>query len=355
MMSKRVAIQRARGFLADAGPAESGVLEAEAVVYLAQQLSDAIRVSTEGKKTRPSRSSCSQLALQVLLTALGLRRAALVDALSLTPAQARAVGSKLKAINEDGSSSEAEALGHVCLLFHAPSSQTFVVSTRAELWSDANSPTVWVDCRAGPKHASPNLIEPDSHVTSLITAVHDAVLACGPADALIIPFPTTEEPTELDSLHSEAQLVGIALAGFLLEYAAVYCLHNTSSLADVNNLRYNIRPLQVTDLPHADVEFTSSPKNSLASQPLVLFRVTWIRQTSLASSHASNLELLAFSIPQSLATKFDPGNVRSDLEITFQSRLRSIGSNFTSPFAKLLASGSISFETNTVTLPQVAL
>ncbi|GAC72878.1 hypothetical protein PANT_7d00320 [Moesziomyces antarcticus T-34] len=353
MMSKRVAIQRARGFLADAGRAELGVLEAEAVVHLAQHLSDAIRASTEDKKTRPSRSSCSQLALQVLLTAFGLRRAALVDALSLTPAQARAVGSKLKAINEHGSSSEAEALGHVCLLFHVPSSQTFVVSTRAELWSDANSPTVWVDCRAGPKHASPNLIEPDAHVTSLITAVHDAVLACGPADALIVPFPTTEEPT--DSLHSEAQLVGIALAGFLLEYAAVYCLHNTSSLADVNTLRYNIRPLQVTDLPHADVEFTSSPKNSLASQPLVLFRVTWIRQTSLASSHASNLELLAFSIPQSLATKFDPGNVRSDLATTFESRLHNISSAFASPFANLLASGSVSVETNTVTLHQVAL
>ncbi len=103
MMSKRVAIQRARGFLADAGPAESGVLEAEAVVYLRAHLSDAIRVSAGGQEDETvSLSSCSQLALQVLLTALGLRRAALVDALSLTPAQARAVGSKLKAINEEG-------------------------------------------------------------------------------------------------------------------------------------------------------------------------------------------------------------------------------------------------------------
>ncbi len=354
-MSKRIAIQRARGFLADAGPTESGMLEAEAVVHLAQHLSDAIRTAAEGKKTRPSRSSCLQLALQVLLTAFGLRRAALVDALSLTPAQARAVGSKLEAVNEDGSHSEAEALSQVCLLFHTPSSQTFIVSRRAELWTDANSPTVWVDCRARPEHASPNLIEPDAHVNSLITAVRDAVLACGPADVLIVPFPTTEEPMELDSLQSEAQLVGIALAGFLLEYAAVYCLHDTSSLADVNNLRYNIRPLQVTDLPHADVEYTSSPQNSLASQPLVLFRVTWIREPSFASSHASELELLAFSIPQSLVTKFDPGNFRSGLATTFQSRLHHISSTFASPFANLLASGMISVETNTVTLHQVAL
>ncbi len=146
-----------------------------------------------------------------------------------------------------------------------------------------------------------------------------------PPTSLIVPFPTTEEPTSLTRCM-EAQLVA------LLSLASSWIC---SGLLPAQYLVASGRqqpPLTTSD-PCKRLTCrtpTSSsralPRTVLASQPLVLFRVTWIRQTShFASSHASKPELLAFSIPQSLATKFDPGNVRSDLESRSRAVCTSIG------------------------------
>jgi hypothetical protein len=108
----------------------------------------------------------------------------------------------------------------------------------------------------------------------------------------------------------EHRLVGVALAGWLLEYGAIYCLHTPRSSSDASALLgyfgYTVAPLHedalldpaLEDLDGEgawlDGEAAAATTNSLESQPLILFRV-------LLSAHdrqGSHLEVMAFSVPR---------------------------------------------------------
>ena len=331
------------------------LLESEAVVELAQHISVVAFHSASGRrKVKPPRSGCSQIALQVLLVGHGLRRAALVDALSLSAAQASAISEALDSLSKQAHD-ESVALREVRLLYHAATSQTFIVSTRDSLWNDIASlkerslqqsqsyPVLWVDARSTPQHNAPTATTTDTHTTQLIEAISEAVQRESPGNALVIFQP---DQARIDT--EEFQLVGVALAGLLLEYGAVYCLHKVSPSQDVEEYHNEVRPLKLKGEPTEEASFSASPTNCLGSQPLMLYRVTW-------SHHTDKMELLAFSVPERLSSEGGVEHLHEALTETFRSRLTRIDSVKSSAFARELSSGSISVDLTTVTLPQVAL
>ncbi|GAC99013.1 aldehyde dehydrogenase ALDH [Pseudozyma hubeiensis SY62] len=315
-------------------------------MVLAQHVMDCL-TSVSTKRAKASKSACAQLALQILLVAVGLRRAALVDALSLSVKQASAISKKLAGLSR---STRSEHLVGVRLLLHAPTSQTFIVSTQQNLWSDvrsltheADSPPIagsglWIDARSTAQHGSPTISSPDPHVCSLISAVHQAIFSDDTADVLVIfPQEVTAAPSHCPN---EALLVGVALAGFLLEYGAVYCIHEPSHDA----LCYDVRPLRSAEQSLPEAEFAASPINCLGSQPLVLFRVLlWI------DSSEQSFELLAFSVPQCLCSDDAIERQRMSLGDTFQARIDSLS------IGAIFANGRITVNVAAVILPQVAL
>lgn len=334
-MSKRAAIAKA----ARATPSEDELLHCVAVTQLSDRLSQAISSASERGKARPSRSGCARLALQMLLVALALRRAALVDSLGLTLAQASAISSKLPSIIEH--MQELEDLRQIRVLHHAPTSQTFIVSTRNELWADAALPQqrLWIDARISSDHASPTLSGPDPHIVSLAEAVREAITEATDPGLLVIS-------TLLD-VQAEAQLAGVALAGFLLEYAAIYCLHDSSPMPTAK--RYRVGPLIPSEEPIDDECSVTPSANCLGCHPLLLCKVLWMGPRS------NSMELLSFSIPQDLITDQAMEHLRKSLIATFQSRLDLITPSSSSSLTALLASGHISVQVHAVALDQVML
>lgn len=351
-MSKSAAIAKVTGIASRPGSSPHALLDCEAVTELANHLLAAISSATHGR-ARPSRSACSQIALQVLIVAVGLRRAALVDALGLSPAQVLAISTRLAALAKRDGAAGNDDLNCIRLLYHEPTSQTFVVSARSSLWLDADalvgrtaSPTLWVDARLTAEHTVPTTTKPDAHITGLIATIHEAVKR-GHSCRMLVVSPTSHYPSGWES-SSDAQLVGIALAGFLLEYGAVYCLHNMSPLDNPAQYGYDVRSITQIDEPMAEADFAASPANCLGSQPLVVLRVMW------SAPNAQRLELLSFSVPQCLITNEGIEKLRQVFITTFQRRIESF-SQTASSFVDKLKSGCISVDIETVTLSQVAL
>ncbi|SPO24986.1 uncharacterized protein UTRI_01497_B [Ustilago trichophora] len=345
-MSKRAAIAKATGVEANTATSDLSILGSQAVVELALEISAAIVSSSAGRKPRVSRSGCNLIALQLLIVAAGLRRGALIDALGLTAAQASAIS--LRLISFGKQKAQYNDLQRVRLLYHAPTDQTFIVSSRESLWTDVETltggtasehlcPALWVDARSTPEHTFPTLAAPDAHTMSLITAIRKAVTTDNSLDVLIASQPLSEQYGS----NIEAQVVGVALAGFLLEYGSVYCLHDIEQTPA--SCTYDVRPLhRMQRDASSEANFAAPPTNCLGSQPLIVYRVHW-------SDSTSKLELFSFSIPQCLCSDADVQKLRQALVDTFQSRVNSLQSSST------FASGSISVEMATVTLHQVAL
>lgn len=334
------------------------LLDSEGVVELAQHITVAIQSASGRPKAKPPRSGCSQIALQVLLVGYGLRRAALVDALGLTAAQASAICQKLDPLSKQTSDDWA-VLREVRLLHHAATSQTFIVSTRQSLWSDIahlseqsqlhqeSYPALWVDARSSYEHKSPTIATPDPHIKQLVQAVYKSVQRSESGDVLVVSRQDQEGATaQVDA--EETELVGVALAGLLLEYGAIYRLHDVSSVGAADQYRYDVRPVRLMERPLQEESFSNSPPNCLGSQPLLLYRVIWSHSTD-------TMELLAFSVPQCLSSDANVQQLREALTTTFQARLSRISSDAPSAFAQELTSGSVTVDLTTVTLPQVAL
>ena len=350
-MSKQTAIAKATGVAPNAGGPEQSLLSCRAVVDLAQHISAAIVASSTVRKPRVSRTGCSQLALQILAVAAGLRRAALVDALGLTAAQASAIGLRLGSLSKQNA--QCEDLQWVRLLYHAPTSQTFVLSTKESLWADVEAlvgrsaslqpyTAVWVDARFASEHAAPTVTVPDSHIISLVSAIHKVALSDDSQDLLIVTGPPIEPRKSSSGDAAEAQLVGVALAGFLLEYGTIYCIH-TPTACDVGTSHpYDVRPFKASQGEIAEADFPSSAINCLGSQPLIVFKVLWSDQTS-------TLELVSFSIPQRLCSEDDADRLRQTLASTFRARLNSLDPT------TIFASGRICVDVSAVTLHHVAL
>ncbi|KAF6766826.1 hypothetical protein PSEUBRA_000572 [Kalmanozyma brasiliensis GHG001] len=352
-MSKRAAIAKAAGFESNERQAEHPLLAKSTVVNLAKHIAGAIASASSGKTARPSRSGCAQLALQILVVAAGLRRAALVDAVGLNIQQASAISLKLASIGQQAGASDGEDLGQVRLLFHAPTSQTFVVSRRKSLWTDVaalsdadgtdqdgKDPVRWIDARYTPAHASPTLSSPDSHVSRLLASIRKAILEDNGHDVLVVSQTPANQASEM---ASDAQLAGVALAGFLLEYGAVYCIHDSASLGIASQSEYDVRSLHALLEAPTEPAFLASPPNCLGSQPLALFKVSW------SDEAGSSFELLSFSIPQCLITEDDIEQRRASLLSVFQDR-----GEIVSP-KSIFARGSMTVRVSCVTLNQVAL
>lgn len=318
---------------------------------LAQHLMECIG-SISGRRTKPSRSACAQLAVQVLVVAAGLRRAALVDALSLTVDQASAFGTRLAALSQ---LPESYDLREVRLLFHAPTSQTFILSRRQSLWTDVLSLTnnvslhprpeqvLWVDVRLTAEHQLPSLSAPDTHGCHLIAAVHISISEDDSGDMLVVSQSHSAHNNTLLHSRNDAQLVGVALAGFLLEYGAIYCIHDLTSRFQAEQIRYEVRPFRSLEQAPIVADFAASPTNCLGMQPLILFRVMWYQASD------SQFELLAFSIPQCFSSDEDTQHRRASLLKTFQARASNVSAS------SIFASGQIAIDTSRVTLSQVAL
>ncbi|SPO22819.1 uncharacterized protein UTRI_01497 [Ustilago trichophora] len=345
-MSKRAAIAKVTGVASNTATSEHSILGSQAVVELAQEISAAIVSSSAGRKQRVPRSACVLIALQIQIVAVGLRRASLVDALGLTAAQASAINLRLNSFVKQ--KAPYVDLQRVRLLYHAPTDQTFIVSSRKNLWTDVATltggtesqrhyPVLWVDARSTPEHTSPTLSAPDAHTTSLITAIHEAVTTDNSLDVLIASRLVSDQK---DS-NIDAQLVGVALAGFLLEYGSVYCLHDIEQPSV--SCAYDVRPPhRMEGAARSEANFAAPPANCLRSQPLIVYRVHW-------SDSTSKLELLSFSVPQCLCSDGDVEKLGQELVDTFQSRVNGLHT------ASIFASGSISVEIANVTLHQVAL
>ncbi|CDR88205.1 uncharacterized protein SPSC_03866 [Sporisorium scitamineum] len=353
-MSKRAAIAKVTGVVSHAGAPEPRPLRTETVAALAKSLAEAISSVSGSRKAKPSRSACSQLASQVLVVAAGLRRAALVDALDLSTAQASAISSRLVALTEQKSVSGSSDLQHVRLLYHGVTGQTFIVSRRQNLWADmstldsaAGSDSMplrlWIDARLTPEHSAPSRTSPDTHVRRLLERVHQTILADTSGDVLIVSQALLDSSSSPPGDHVDTRLVGVALAGFLLEYGAVYCLHNGTKTEGALHHDYQVRPLGQIETPLLQSDFAPSPPNCLGSQPLFLFKI------SCRDALGTSFELISFSIPQCNITPEESERARRVLTDVFQTRVDNIQMH------SMLANGRISIQITTVVLHQVSL
>lgn len=347
-MSKRAAIAKAAGFNVGDSPNEHPLLGEQRVVALAKDLADAIGSASTSKRARPSRSGCAQSALQILVVAAGLRRAALVDSIGLTVEQASAISLKLALLGKEASTADLQG---VRLLFHAPTLQTFIVSRRGGLWTDVaglqdtsgsgDDHSLWVDVRSTPQHNSPTVSRPDAHVSNLLISIRRAVLEDASHDVLVV----SQSPSDRTSASYEngAQLVGVTLAGFLLEYGAIYCIHDPPSIDTVGQHNYDVQPLRSMDRTPMEPDFAVSPANCLGTHSLLLFKIVWLDEAE------RSLELLSFSMPRYLITDEEAERRRVSLVDIFQGRVESVSRT------SLFAGGRIVADVSAVTLNQVLL
>lgn len=338
-------------------PNQRRPLHSQAIQELAQHLSHAITSATEPKRSRSSRSACAHLAVQVLVVAAGLRRAALVDALALSVAQASAVSLKLASLTKHKALAYADILQYVRLLYHVPTAQTFLLSTRQSLWAGLAALSVgalpehqvyqplWLDVHRSHDHPAPTLSQPDPHITSLIVSIHQAITSADSDQLLIAPYPLVDPPASKSDaeIQSEARLVGVALAGFLLEYGAIYCLHDNSPQPTAASHRYHVRPLSAAAGEITETHLGASPPNCLGSQPLSVYRVL------CSNLGGDSFDLLSFSVPRSVSSDRDLEHLRQTLTTTFQTRLADVD------MAALFGCGQLAVEVASVTLHQVAL
>ncbi|SJX60971.1 uncharacterized protein SRS1_12229 [Sporisorium reilianum f. sp. reilianum] len=353
-MSKRAAIAKASGVAPDVGASEHRLLQTRPVGMLARHLMEAISSVPGAKRGRPSRSACSQLALQVLVVAAGVRRAALVDSLDLSTAQASAISSRLATLCKQRSVPGSNDLQHVRLLYHAATGQTFIVGRQQSLWADmstldstARSDSIpkrlWIDARLTADHASPTRASPDSHIRQLLERVHQAILEDATGDVLIVSQAFSDPIRARSDNPGDARLVGVALAGFLLEYGSVYCLHTGTAGDGASHPRYDVRSFGLVESPLAEPDFAPSPPNCLGLQPLSLFKILW------HDAQDARYELLSFSIPQCATTSEETEHARQTFIDVFQTRVDSV------PTISVFAHGRISVQVTTVTLHQITL